>query len=87
VEAFRVLVFGIMVNPMPKAIFDAFWATASWGEGIRRLEFEFSFRLIIISIDEIEFVMTLIPEWFIEYNEAVEAGDVSITGPCPCDDF
>jgi len=87
VEAFRLLVFGALVNPMPKTVYDAVWSTATWGEELRRQSFEVSFALIMVPIDEIEFVMTLIPEWFIAYNEAVEAGEVSITASCPCDGF
>lgn len=83
VEAFRVLVFGIMVNPMPKSVYDAFWLAATWGVELRKAEFEACFALIIFQIDEIGFVMTLNPGWFIAYNEAVEAGDVSIVAPCP----
>lgn len=87
VEAFRVLVFGLLVNPMPLVVYDAFWLTASWGEGVRRDEFEAAFSLIIVTIDEIGFVVTLIPEWFIAYNEAIEDGEASVLAPCPCDAF
>jgi len=87
VEAFRVLVFGIMVNPMPQTVYDAFWATALWGELLRREVFENAFSLVMVSIDDVAFVMTLNPEWFIAYNEAVEEGELSITDPCPCDEF
>jgi hypothetical protein len=87
VEAFRVLVFGALVNPMPKVVYDAFWATASWGGGIRREEFEAAFQLVMVSIDEVEFIMTLNPQWFIDYNAAVEAGDAPINDPCPCNAF
>jgi hypothetical protein len=76
-----------MVNPMPKVIYDAFWAMATYAPELRRESFEASFQLIMVSIDEIEFVMTLIPEWFIAYNEAVEGGLAPISDPCPCDDF
>jgi hypothetical protein len=87
VEVFRVLVFGLLVNPCPKPVYDALWSTASWGQGIRREAFEGWFSLVIVTIDEIEFVMTLFPSWFIAYNEAVEDGVVVITDPCPCDSF
>lgn len=86
-EAFRVLVFGIMVNPMPKAVYDAFWAFATWAPELRRDIYEAAFRLTIVTIGEFEFVITLNPQWFIDYNEAVEAGEAPITDPCPCDDF
>jgi len=87
VEAFRVLVFGVMVNPMPEAVYDAFWATATWGESLRREVFEEAFSLVMVTIDDVGFVVTLNPDWFIAYNEAVEEGEVSITDPCPCDAF
>jgi hypothetical protein len=87
VEVFRVLVFGLLVNPCPVAVYDALWATASWGEEIRRVAFEASFAIIMISIDGFDFAVTLIPEWFVAYNEAVEDGEVSITASCPCDSF
>ena len=87
VEVFRVLVFGLLVNPCPKVVYDALWATASWGEEIRREVFEVAFSLTIVTIGEFEFVMTLNPSWFIAYNEAVEAGEAPITDPCPCDSF
>lgn len=83
VEAFRVLVFGVLVNPMPEAVYNAFWSTATWGAEIRRERFEAAFQLVIIQIDDVGFVITLIPEWFIAYNEAVEAGEAPITDPCP----
>lgn len=87
VEAFRVLVFGILVNPMPQVAYDVFWATAAWGEDIRRDVFEDAFAIVMVTIDDIGFAVTLIPEWFVAYNAAVEEGDVSITAPCPCDAF
>lgn len=87
VEVFRVLVFGLLVNPCPKPVYDALWATATWGEDIRRKVFEDAFGLIMVTIEEFEFVMTLNPMWFIEYNEAVEAGEVVITAGCPSDSF
>ena len=83
-EVFRVLVFGLLVNPCPKPVYDALWDTATWGKDERKAVFEHAFELVIVSIDEFEFVMTLLPVWFIEYNEAVEAGEVVITDPCPC---
>lgn len=87
VEAFRVLVFGFLVNPMPKAVYDAFWDTATWGVSARREAFEASFQLIIVPIDDIDFIMTLYPGWFVEYNAIVEAGDAPIDAPCPCDAY
>ena len=87
VEVFRVLVFGLLVNPCPKPLYDALWSTATWGTDIRREVFEEAFSLIIVTIDDIEFVMTLNPQWFIAYNEAVEAGEAPITGGCPCNSF
>lgn len=86
-EAFRVLVFGVLVNPMPRDIYEAFWATATWGAAARREVFEEAFAITMVTIDEIAFAVTLLPLWFVSYNEAVEAGEVSITAPCPCDDF
>lgn len=87
VEVFRVLVFGLLVNPCPKPVYDALWATATWGQEIRQEIFEGVFGLIMVTIGEFEFVMTLNPQWFIEYNEAVDDGEVGITDPCPCDSF
>lgn len=87
VEAFRVLVFGILVNPMPKAVYDAFWATATYAVDERKEAFERAFGLTTILIDEVELVITLIPGWFVEYNAAVEAGEAPIDAPCPCDSF
>lgn len=87
VEAFRVLVFGVLVNPMPGDIYEAFWASATWGTTQRREVFEEAFAITMVTIDEIAFAVTLLPLWFVNYNEAVEAGDVSITVPCPCNAF
>jgi len=87
VEAFRLLVFGVMVNPMPIAVYEAFWATASWAPELRRTEFEAAFQIIIVTIGDYDFAITLLPLWFIAYNEAVEAGEAPITDPCPCFDF
>mgnify|MGYP006380929861 CR=1 FL=1 len=87
VEVFRVLVFGLMVNPCPKSIYDTLWSTATWGIEQRKEVFERAFELVIVTIDDFEFVVTLLPLWFIAYNEAVEAGEVVITDPCPCVDF
>lgn len=87
VEAFRVLVFGALVNPMPKAVYDSFWSTATWGADQRREAFEASFPVIIVTIDGVDLVLTLIPEWFVSYNEAVEAGHAPVLDPCPCDGF
>jgi hypothetical protein len=86
-EAFRVLVFGILVNPMPKAVYDAFWATATFAAAERREWFEAVFSLTYLQIDDVEFVITLDPTWFVAYNEAVEAGDAPIDAPCPCTTF
>lgn len=87
VEAFRVLVFGVLVNPMPLAVYEAFWATAAWGEELRRAAFEEWFSLVIVTIDDVGFVQTLNPEWFVGYNEAVEADEAPIDLPCPCNSF
>jgi hypothetical protein len=84
VEAFRVLVFGILVNPMPKAVYDAFWSTATFSVDERREAFEGVFELTYLQIDELELVVTLNPQWFVDYNEAVEAGEAPIDAPCPC---
>jgi len=80
-------VFGVLVNPMPEAVYSAFWATAAWGEALRRDVFENAFSIVMISIDELSFAITLNPEWFVAYNAAVEAGEAPITNPCPCDEF
>jgi len=82
-----VLVFGVLVNPMPEAVYSAFWATATWGEALRREVFENAFSLVMVTINDVGFVVTLNPEWFVAYNEAVEAGEAPITTPCPCDGF
>lgn len=82
VEAFRVLVFGALVNPMPLAVYEAFWATAAWGTDLRRTEFELAFSLVIVSIDELSLVQTLVPEWFVDYNAAVEDGEASTSAVC-----
>lgn len=87
VEAFRLLVFGALVNPMPKAVYDAFWATATYAVDERRGWFEGVFDLTYLQIDEIEFVVTLNPGWFIDYNTAVEAGEAPVSFPCPCNSF
>ena len=79
--------FGILVNPMPKAVYDAFWSTATYAVSERTLWFETSFSLQTILIDGAEFVVTLNPEWFVQYNEAVEAGEAPVLFPCPCDSF
>lgn len=84
VELFRVLVFGVLVNPMPEAVYDAVWSAATWGASIRRDVFEMEFKIVMVTIDDLGFAVTLIPEWFVAYNEAVESGEVSITAPCPC---
>jgi hypothetical protein len=86
-EAFRVLVFGVMVNPMPIAIYEAFWAFAAWGQELRRAIYEEAFQLVIVSIDEVDFVITINPQWFINYNEAVEEDLAPITAECPCIGF
>lgn len=87
IEAFRVLVFGSLVNPMPKAVYDGAWATATYAADTRREWFEGVFQLAYLQIDEVEFVITLSPEWFVDYNAAVEAGEAPISLPCPCDSF
>lgn len=83
VEVFRVLVFGALVNPCPRAVYDALWSTAIWGADIRREVFENAFGLVNLQIDGFDFVITLMPDWFVAYNEAVEAGDAPIDEPCP----
>jgi hypothetical protein len=87
VELFRVLVFGVLVNPMPETVYNAVWATATWGADVRRGVFEGAFSVVMVTIDDAGFAVTLNPEWFVAYNEAVEAGDAPITDPCPCDSF
>lgn len=72
---------------MPKVIYDALWSTATWGAEVRQADFEAAFSLIMLSIDEIEFVTTLNWSWFVAYDAAVEAGDAPLAEPCPCDSF
>lgn len=79
--------FGVLVNPMPEVIYEAFWANATWGSEIRREIFEGVFSIVIVSIDDIGFAITLNPEWFVAYNKAVEDGEAPILDPCPCDSF
>lgn len=87
VEAFRVLVFGVLVNPMPLLVYEAFWASATYAVDERRSLFEAAFHLTNVYIDDIGFVVTLIPDWFVAYNEAVEAGEAPVLFPCPCNSF
>jgi len=87
IEVFRVLVFGVLVNPCPKGVYDAFWSTATYAAEERRAWFEGVFQLTNLQIDGVEFVITLMPEWFVAYNEAVEAGAAPIDAPCPCNSF
>lgn len=87
VEAFRVLVFGVLVNPMPGVVYEALWATATWGASVRREVFEGAFSIVIVPIDEVDFAITLNPGWFVGYNAAVEAGEAPVSDPCPCDAF
>jgi len=77
----------MLVNPMPEAVYDAVWATATWAVDARRELFELEFQIVMVTIDDLGFAMTLIPEWFVAYNEAVEAGEAPILAPCPCDSF
>jgi len=86
-EAFRVLVFGVLVNPMPKAVYDAFWATATYAATERQEWFEGVFQLTNLQIDGVDFIITLQPDWFVAYNEAVERGEAPISASCPCDSF
>lgn len=87
IEALRLLVFGVLVNPMPAAIYDLAWSTPGIAGDERKAWFESAFDLIYLPIGDDEFVVTLNPAWFVAYNEAVEAGEVSITAPCPCLSF
>lgn len=87
IEGFRLLVFGIMVNPMPKPIYDALWGLATYAVDERRAWFEAAFDLINLPIGDDEFIVTLNPGWFIGYNDAVEAGEAPLDAPCPCDSF
>ncbi len=87
VEAFRLLVFGVLVNPMPGVVYDAFWAAATYAVEERKACFEAAFVLAHVHIEDIEFVVTLDPGWFVSYNAAVEAGEAPIDAPCPCDSF
>jgi len=83
VEAFRVLVFGVLVNPMPEAVYNAFWAAATWGEDARRENFEAAWQIVMVTIDDVGFAVTLIPEWFVAYNKAVENGEAPTDAPNP----
>jgi len=87
IEAFRVLVFGELVNPMPKAVYDALWSGAAFEADTRRVWFENAFPVLNLPIGDFEFVLTMVPEWFIAYNDAVEAGEAPVLFPCPCNDF
>jgi len=87
VEVFRVLVFGLLVNPCPKAVYDALWSTSTYATTRRREWFESVFELTNLQIDGVDFVVTLNPGWFVAYNEAVEAGEAPVDAPCPCNSF
>jgi len=86
-EAFRLLVFGVLVNPMPRVIYDAFWSAATYSVDERREWFEGTWQLTYLQIDGVDLVVTLMPEWFVAYNTAVEAGEAPVNAPCPCDSF
>lgn len=87
VEAFRLLVSGVMVNPLPIAVYEGLWSLATYAVAERRAGFEAAFSLVNVYIDDVGFVLTLTPEWFIAYNDAVEAGEAPLDAPCPCDSF
>lgn len=87
VEAFRVSVFGALVNPIPAAIYETLWSGAVWGEDVRRSLFEQAFDIIYLQIDGYGFYSTLQVSWFVEYNGAVESGDAPLLYPCPCTSF
>lgn len=87
VELFRVSVFGVLVNPVPGVVYDAAWSTATWGVDVRRQAFESAFAIVIVSIDTVDFAVTLLPLWFVAYNAAVENGSAPLQLPCPCDGF
>lgn len=84
VEAFRVLVFGVLVNPMPAAVYEAIWSSATWGADERRAVFEPAFDIIYLQIGGYDFYVTLQVNWFVEYNAAVEDDSAPLLYPCPC---
>lgn len=84
VEAFRLSVPGNPAAVLFESMYDAFWVFATWGEALRREAFEASFQLVHLEVDGVGIVFTAIPDWFRDYNAAVEAGEAPIMTPCPC---
>lgn len=72
---------------IPSSVYDAFWSTATWGEGIRRVELEAAFTLILTTIDDVGFVTCLNTAWMSAYRWSVLNGETSITAECPCNRF
>lgn len=87
VEAFRVLVFGSILNPMPLTVYEGLWSLATWGVEARRTEFEQAFSIITFYVDDVGFVTSTNPGWFVAYNTAVEVGEAPILDQCPCSSF
>lgn len=87
IEAFRAAVEGPLVGAMPEVVYDAFWLGALLSGVERQAAFEAAFSLVHISIEDVGYVTTLNPAWFVAYNAAVEAGEAPISSPCPCESF
>lgn len=60
--------FGTLpVLPCPLAAYTAVWTVGVPYGGVREGAFRSAFRLEIVTIEGVEFVVTLIPGWFLAY--------------------
>lgn len=62
--------------------YDALWATATWGMEERKAVFEMEFQIIHVTVEDVGFSTSLNLGWYVPYNVAVMAGDVSLTSDC-----
>lgn len=85
--AFLLIVLDPLSPGMPKAAYEAAWATHGGVGGARETAYRRAFSLIDVHIEPFDFVVTLEGAWFNEYAGSIAVGASDPFADCPCDSF
>ena len=81
--AFLTIVLDPIVPGILEPVYALAWAGTGGVGGEREAAFRASFVLTNVTIDPLEFVITGVGPWFIEWNDSIIAGDSDPFGDCP----
>lgn len=73
---------GLPVIPVPLVAYQALWGGAVSYGGVRELNFRAIFALEIVTIEEVDFVVSLAPGYFLAYRAYITLNPSCASLPC-----